>query len=47
VQGYNAQAVVTEHQVVVAAALTREGNDLQQLHPMLGAARQTLDAADI
>ena len=29
VQGYNAQAMVTEHQVVVAAALTRQANDLQ------------------
>jgi len=47
VQGYNAQAVVTKDQVVVAAELTREANDLQQLKPMLGAVGQTLDAADI
>jgi transposase len=47
VQGYNAQAVVTEHQVVVAAELTREANDLQQLQPMLQAVDQTLGAADI
>jgi transposase len=47
VQGYNAQAVVTEHQVVVAAALTREANDLQQLEPMLHAVDQTLAAAEI
>jgi DDE family transposase len=47
VQGYNAQAVVTEHQVVVAAALTREANDLQQLEPMLRAVDQTLAAAEI
>jgi transposase len=47
VQGYNAQAVVTEDQVVVAAALTREANDLQQLGPMLGAVGHTLDAAGI
>jgi transposase len=46
-QGYNAQAVVTEDQVVVAAALTREANDLQQLQPMLGAVDQTLAAAEI
>jgi transposase len=47
VQGYNAQAVVTEDQVVVAADLTREANDLQQLEPMLGAVDQTLAAAQI
>jgi hypothetical protein len=42
VQGYNAQAVVTEHQVVVAAALTQQANDLQQLAPMLAAVDQAL-----
>jgi hypothetical protein len=47
VQGYNAQAVVTQNQVVVAAALTRQANDLQQLQPMLQAVDQTLRAADI
>jgi hypothetical protein len=47
VQGYNAQAVVTQDQVVVAAALTREANDLQQLQPMLAAVDQTLAAAEI
>jgi transposase len=47
VQGYNAQAVVTEDQVVVAAALTREANDLQQLELMLQAVDQTLAAAQI
>ena len=46
-QGYNARAVVTEHQVVVAAALTREANDLQQLAPMLAAVDQALAAAEI
>src|SRR6266508_2057488 len=47
VQGYNAQAVATEHQIVVAAALTQQANDVQQLHPMLGAVEQTLAAAQI
>jgi hypothetical protein len=47
VQGYNGQAVVTEDQVVVAAQLTREANDLQQLAPMLAAVEQTLAAAEI
>ena len=46
-QGYNAQAVVTEHQVVVAAALTQQSNDLQQLAPMMQAVDQTLAAADL
>jgi hypothetical protein len=39
--------VVTEDQVVVAAALTREANDLQQLQPMLQAVDQTLAAVKI
>jgi hypothetical protein len=39
--------VVTEHQVVVAAALTQQANDLQQLAPMLQAVDQTLAAADV
>jgi transposase len=47
VQGYNAQAMVTEGQVVVAAELTQEANDVQQLEPMLQAADRTLDAADL
>jgi hypothetical protein len=47
VQGYNALAVVTEGQVVVAAQLTQQVNDLQQLQPMLQAVDQTLAAADI
>jgi hypothetical protein len=47
VQGYNAQAVVTEHQIVVAAELTQQANDLQQLQPMLQAVDQTLAAANI
>jgi transposase len=46
VQGYNAQAVVTEQQIV-AAELTQDANDVQQLHPMLQAVDQTLDAAVI
>jgi hypothetical protein len=38
---------VTEHQVVVAAALTQQSSDLQQLDPMLQAVDQTLAAANI
>jgi transposase len=46
-QGYNAQAAATCEQVVVAAELTQQANDLQQLAPMLTAIRATLAAAGI
>ena len=44
VQGYNAQAVVTEGQIIVAAEVTQEANDVKQLHPMLEQAQENLDA---
>lgn len=47
VQGYNGQAVVTEDQVIVAAEVTQEANDVQQLHPMIGKAEEELQAAGI
>ena len=31
VQGYNAQAVVSEEQIIVAVGVTQEANDVQQL----------------
>jgi hypothetical protein len=46
-QGYNAQAAATCEQVVVAAEVTQQANDLQQLAPMLTAIRTTLAAAGI
>jgi transposase len=47
VQGYNAQAVTTLEQVIVAAELTCEANDVHQLQPMLAATATTLAAAGI
>jgi transposase len=47
VQGYNAQAVTTLEQVIVAAELTDEANDVHQLEPMLDATAATLAAAGI
>ena len=46
-QGYNAQAVTTVEQVIVAAELTQDANDFQQLEPMLTAISRTLAAAGI
>jgi hypothetical protein len=46
-QGYNAQAAATTAQVVVAAELTQQANDVQQLAPMLAAIATTLAAAGI
>lgn len=45
VQGYNAQVVVTEDQIIVAAEVTQEENDVHQLHPMLTKAKENLAAA--
>jgi hypothetical protein len=47
VQGYNAQAVTTLEQVIVAAELTDEANDIHQLDPVLHATAATLAAAGI
>ena len=46
-QGYNAQAVVSEDQIVLAAKITQESVDLHQLHPMLHEARANLASAGI
>jgi len=44
VQGYNAQAAVTEEQIIIAAELTQEANDVKQLHPMIEKAQESLKA---
>jgi transposase len=44
---YNAQVVTTEQQIVLAAELTTDGVDFQQLDPMLKAAERELQARGI
>src|SRR3954469_25678276 len=45
VQGYNAQAVVTEQQIVIAAEISTESLDTANLRPMITAAEEELHAA--
>jgi hypothetical protein len=47
IQGYNAQAVTNEHQVVLAAEVMTAGGDFGHLEPMLDAARRELHAAGV
>lgn len=47
VQGYNAQAVATSEQIIVAADITQQSNDSGQLAPMIDQARSTLQAAGV
>jgi len=42
IQGYNAQAVVSEGQIIVTAELTNEANDTRLLEPMVGAVKERL-----
>lgn len=42
VQGYNAQAVANDEQVIVSAQVTDEHNDSGQLHPMIKATNASL-----
>jgi hypothetical protein len=43
VQGYNAQAMVSEDQIIIAGALAQDANDVQQLAPMVTAALVNLE----
>jgi transposase len=47
VQGYNAQAAVTEEQIIVAAEVTQEANDVRQLQPMMASIREIAAAAGV
>jgi hypothetical protein len=47
VQGYNAQAVVDENQIVLAAEITNSTVDFSQLDPMITAALGELDGAGV
>jgi len=47
VQGYNAQAAVTAEQIIVAAELTQEENDVNQLHPMLNKVKDNIRSVSI
>jgi transposase len=47
VQGYNAQAVATAGQIILAADITQQANDSGQLEPMIRAALAELEQAGI
>ena len=44
-QGYNAQAAVSTDQIILAAELTQQENDVGQLHPMIAATEKALHDA--
>ena len=46
-QGYNAQAVCTERQIVIAAEVTVDSPDFGHLQPMIAATETELAAAGI
>jgi IS5 family transposase len=47
IPAYNAQAVTTEQQIVIAAELTTEGVDFEQLDPMIATAERELRRAGV
>ena len=44
---YNAQAVTTEDQIIVAAEITTRGGDFEELDPMISAAERELQTAGV
>ena len=40
IQGYNAQSAVNQHQIVLATAVTQQGNDFHQFVPMVSGVRR-------
>jgi hypothetical protein len=44
---YNAQAVTTADQVIVAVEITTEGGDFEQLEPMISSAERELTQAGV
>jgi transposase len=44
-QGYNAQAVANDRQIIIAAEVTQDQNDQGQLRPMIGCAIENLEKA--
>jgi Transposase DDE domain len=47
IPAYNAQAAVTEEQIIVAAEITTEGGDFEQLEPIVSAAERALSEAGV
>lgn len=47
IPAYNAQAVTTEGQIIIAAEITTEGVDFEQLDPMISAAERELQGAGL
>jgi hypothetical protein len=47
IPAYNAQAAVTEQQIIVAAEITTEGGDFEQLEPIVCATELELSAAGV
>jgi transposase len=47
IPAYNAQAVTTERQIIVAAEITTEGSDFEQLEPMIACAERELEGAGV